>query len=69
MFFVALKDVLLSTRMKSLYWRVSMMAVAGFCNVLSDSLVGFHLTPEATTLLGLVLGEVSKAINNSVSGK
>ena len=64
-----IKEFFRSERMKSFLWRAAMMFVAGFCNVLGDSLVGFHLTPEATTVLGLILGEVSKAINNSIITK
>lgn len=65
-FAVAIKDLLLSKRMKSLYWRAVMMIVAGFSDVLTEALAGFSLTPEAKVFLGLVLGEISKAINNSL---
>ena len=64
-----IKEFFRSERMKSFLWRAGMMSVAGFCNVLAESLAGFKLTPEATTVLGLILGEISKAINNSLSGK
>lgn len=62
-----IKDFFTSSRVKSFLWRSSMMFLAGFVNILGDSLVGFRLTPFATTVFGLFLGEVSKALNNSLS--
>lgn len=64
-----IKEFLTGNRMKSLYWRTGMMFVASFCNILGDGLVGFRLTPEVTIFFGLLLGEISKGIANSLSIK
>ena len=44
-----------------------MMFLAGFISVLSDSLAGFELSPQITVFLGLILGEISKALNGMLS--
>ena len=63
----AIKDFLMSNRVKSLLWRSGMMFLAGFISILSDSLAGFELSPQITVFLGLVLGEISKAINGMLA--
>ena len=61
-----IKEFLLSSRIKSLLWRSGMMFLAGFISLLSDSLGGFELSPQITVFLGLVLGEISKALNSAL---
>jgi len=65
----ALKKIVLSNRVKSLAWRSAMMFVAGFVSILADNLELFQLSVEATMFLGLVVGGVSKAINNHLQGR
>lgn len=62
-------NVLLSPRFKSFYWRSGMMFVAGFIALIAKNLELFHLPIGWVTLVGLVLGEVSKALNNRLKGK
>ena len=62
-----IKELLLSKRIKSLLWRSGMMFLAGFISVISDSLAGFELSPQITVFLGLILGEISKALNGMLS--
>ena len=64
-----LKTILVSTRMKSLYWRTGMMVLAALLGgaLSSLELLAPILSPGVIVILGLVLGEVSKAINNSIS--
>ena len=64
-----IKTALLSNRMKSLYWRTSMMIVAFLLSNVVDNLDIFDeiLSPTVITMAGLVLGEITKAINNSLS--
>jgi len=64
-----LKEVLVSNRMKSLYWRTGMMFVALVVAGLLDNLDIFAgvFSPAVITMLGLVLGEVSKGLNNLIS--
>lgn len=61
-----IKEIALSNRMKSLYWRSGMMILAGFISALTDALSGFQLSPQVTIFCGLILGEISKAINSAV---
>lgn len=48
---------------KSLLWRVAMFMVVVFLEGLNTRLTGYNLPSEATILLGLTLGEVSKIAN------
>jgi len=56
--------LLTSSRFKSFYWRTSMMFVAGFLAVIANNLGSLDLQGESVIVLGLVLGEVSKALNS-----
>jgi len=58
--------VLTSSRFKSFYWRTGMMFLAGFVDLVIENLGGSGMSPQVIVVLGLVLGEVSKAINNIV---
>ncbi len=51
-------------RVKSFFWRAGMMTLAFFLAYVSENLGALELDPAVTTVLGLVLGEVSKALNN-----
>jgi hypothetical protein len=51
-------------RVKSLVWRASMMAIAVFLSSIAENIGVLELSPQVTVLLGLVLGEVSKWLNN-----
>lgn len=64
-----LKEFLLSNRLKSLYWRTGCMFAVAFLNALSESLGGFGLSGQSLVFAGLVLGEVTKALNNFLAGK
>jgi hypothetical protein len=51
------------SRIKSLAWRIAMMVLAvGIDYVLKN--MGLFIPTEYTVLAGLILGEISKAINN-----
>lgn len=62
------KEILTSSRMKSFYWRTGMMMVSVLLTSFISIIDMFSavLNPVFVTMLGLVLGEVSKAINNSL---
>lgn len=57
-------DVLLSPRFKSFYWRTGIMAVTGFVSLLAANVGMFQFSVPVTTVVGLILGEVVKALNN-----
>ena len=59
-----MKELLNSNRLKSLLWRTGMMALAGALAFLAENLGVLDLSVELTVLVGLILGEISKAINN-----
>ena len=61
-----IKDFLTSSRVKSFLWRLVMMFLAGGVDMVTKNLSGFDLGPNGTIVMGLFLGEVSKAINNSL---
>jgi hypothetical protein len=43
-----------------------MMFIAGICAAIADDIGLLKLNGEMTVLVGLVLGEISKAINNMI---
>jgi hypothetical protein len=53
----------ITKRIKSFLWRGLMMAVAAFIAYAMDNLDLLELSPLMTTVIGLVLGEVSKWMN------
>jgi len=61
--------VLVSPRFKSFYWRTGMMVLAGLISFLSASIADFHFTPQVTIILGLILGEISKDLNDMLQGQ
>lgn len=61
--------LLTSSRFKSFYWRTGMMSLASFLTLLANNLGDLGLTPQFAIFAGLVLGEVSKAVNNAIAGK
>ena len=59
----------LKKRLKSLGWRCSMMIVALVIDFALQNLGLFNLSASAVTIIGLVLGEISKLVNNKLSTK
>lgn len=55
---------MLIKRIKSLLWRAGMMAIASFLAVISENIGLLELSPTVTIVMGLILGEVSKALNS-----
>jgi len=51
-------------RLKSLAWRAGMMGLAAVLAYVLENLQVLELSPFATTITGLVLGECSKYLNN-----
>jgi hypothetical protein len=62
-----LKELFNDSRFKSLLWRTGMMALAFLVTAVSNNLTSLHLSSEMTVFVGLILGEISKAINNYLS--
>ncbi len=53
-------------RFKALGWRCGMMFVAGGIDIVLNNLAGFNMPNGATIVIGLILGEISKWVNNYV---
>ena len=62
------KSILL-VRLKSFLWRAGMMLLALTIDFAFNNLGFFNLSPQVTVVVGLVLGEISKQINNWLSKK
>ena len=59
-----MSELINTKRIKSLAWRVGMMMLAGGLAYLSENVGLLELSTEVTVILGLVFGEISKAIHN-----
>jgi hypothetical protein len=55
------------TRLKALAWHAAMMAAAIIVSVLIENLSSFDIPGWASVAAGLVLAQLSKAINNELS--
>jgi hypothetical protein len=66
-----IKEIFFSNRFKSFYWRTGMMVLAVIIgSILSNiDMLTPYLNPTTVTVLGLILGEISKAINNALSNQ
>jgi len=66
-----IKAVLLSNRFKSFYWRLGMLVLAALIGGILDNIniLSPYLSPASIGILGLILGEISKAVNNSVKAR
>ena len=54
----------LKKRLKSFGWRLGGMVAAAVVAFLAANLELFELPPEVTVIVGLVLGEITKSLNN-----
>lgn len=62
-------EALCSSRMQSLYWRSGSQLFSVFVDVFLNSLAGVDLPAWLVVGFGLVLGEVTKHLNNKAKGK
>ena len=69
--FKKIKEILISNRFKSLYWRAGMMALSILVSgVLSNiDMLENVFSPLVVMIIGLVFGEISKAINNALKAR
>jgi hypothetical protein len=66
---LAIKNILANSRVKSFLWRTGMMILAVVLVELMNLVPTLDLPTQVTVILGLILGEVSKMINNILQGK
>ena len=64
-----LKNIGQNKRVKSFLWRTGMMCLAIVITEIINIIPSLDLAPAYTVLLGLILGEISKMINNILQGK
>lgn len=64
-----MKEFLLSNRLKSLYWRTGAMFLVSFLNVVWEQATGSGLSGQWVVFGGLIVGEITKALNNFAAGK
>lgn len=64
-----MKKILSNSRVKSFLWRTGMMILAVIIGQVTEilPLLTAYTNPTTVTILGLVLGEVSKALNKKVT--
>lgn len=53
-----------SIRLKSFLWRAGAMGAVAVIGVFQAEITNYSLRPEIIAVLGLVLGEITKALNN-----
>lgn len=58
-----------SPRFVSFYWRTGGMAAIAFLNLIVESLTTLGLPVWAVALIGLAIGELTKALNNAMQDK
>lgn len=54
----------LSKRIQSFLWRAAMMALAAGLSWIFSHITDLGFNPTVTAIAGLILGEISKALNN-----
>jgi hypothetical protein len=64
-----IKNIFANSRVKSFLWRTGMMILAVVIDQVIILISDVGLTTQAVVILGLILGEISKMINNTLSGK
>jgi len=64
-----IKNLLISPRFISFYWKAGLTVVVNFIALLSDSLPELGLPQMAIVFVGLFLSEITKAINNYLNSK
>ena len=64
-----IRNVLDNSRVKSFLWRTGMMVLAVVVNQVIVYVSSSGLNTQTIVVVGLILGELSKAINNALSEK
>jgi hypothetical protein len=52
----------LRKRIESLTWRISMMSLAFFIDIVIQNLTNFNIPAEYSVVIGLIFGEISKEL-------
>ena len=63
------KSLFLSPRFISFYWRTGGMASIGLLNLIAENITTLGLPAWAVVIIGLAIGEGTKALSNLSQGK
>lgn len=66
---INIKNLFISPRFISFYWRTGAIALSGLIALVAENIADIGLPSLAVLIIGLVLGEASKALNNFINGK
>jgi hypothetical protein len=66
---INIRDLLISPRFISFYWRTGTLAVVAFVNLVSENLTGVGLPLWAVPVVSMGLSEITKALNNLAQNK
>jgi len=64
-----LSELFSSDRLKSFLWRGGAVIVVAGLNYISTNIGDFNLSPQMVIFVALVVGEITKAINNAVKSR
>lgn len=64
-----LSELFSSDRLKSFLWRGGAVIVVAGLNYISTNIGEFNLSPQMVIFVALVVGEITKAINNAVKSR
>jgi hypothetical protein len=62
-------DLFQSPRFVSFYWQAGSVALVGLLSLVGDNLANLGLPEWAVVFIGLMLAQITKAINNRKLGK
>lgn len=63
------KNLFISPRFVSFYWQAGSVALVGLLSLISENLASIGLPDWAVVFTGLVIAQITKAINNRKLGK
>lgn len=64
-----LSELINSNRLKSFLWRGGAIMIVAGLSYVAENIGQFNLSPEMVVFVGLVIGEITKAINNVAQNK
>ena len=64
-----LSELFSSDRLKSFLWRGGAVVVVAGLNYLSANIGEFNLSPQMVIFVALIVGEITKAVNNAVKSR
>lgn len=66
---INVKNLFISPRFISFYWRTAMLAASGLLALISENITSIGIPAWTVVIVGLLLGEATKAINNKLNAK